>query len=77
MTLTRRSQNFTGSMVMVLVPNKFVPFYTGLMQKKIDTLYTNIGFWAYIAEKTKIDIVKFLPSSLGPLSVSFHCIAHF
>lgn len=44
---------------------------------KIDTLYTNIGFWANLADRTKIDLVRFLPSSLGPLSVSFHCIAHF
>jgi ubiquinone/menaquinone biosynthesis C-methylase UbiE len=45
--------------------------------KKTDTLYTNIGFWATLADRTKIDLVKYLPTSLGPLSVSFHCIAHF
>jgi len=44
---------------------------------KVDTLYTNIGMWANLADRTKIDLVKFLPSSLGTLSVSFHCIAHF
>lgn len=44
---------------------------------KVDTLYTNIGFWANLADKTKVDLVRFLPSSLGPVSVSFHCIAHF
>jgi ubiquinone/menaquinone biosynthesis C-methylase UbiE len=44
---------------------------------KIETIYTNIGFWAYLANRTKIDLVRFLPSSLGSFSVSFHCIAHF
>jgi ubiquinone/menaquinone biosynthesis C-methylase UbiE len=50
---------------------------TGLGAKKIDTIYTSIGLWANLADRTRIDLVRYLPSSLGPLSVSFHCIAHF
>jgi ubiquinone/menaquinone biosynthesis C-methylase UbiE len=50
---------------------------SGLGANEVDKIYTNIGFWAYLAYRTKIDLVRFLPSSLGPLSVSFHCIAHF
>jgi len=49
----------------------------GIGATKIDTIYTNIGFWANLADRTKIDLVRFLPPSLGSLSVSFHCIAHF
>jgi len=45
--------------------------------RKIETIYTSIGLWANLADRTRIDLVRFLPASLGPLSVSFHCIARF
>lgn len=49
----------------------------GLGAIETDTIFTNIGMWANFADRTKIDLVRFLPPSLGPLSASFHCIAHF
>jgi ubiquinone/menaquinone biosynthesis C-methylase UbiE len=49
----------------------------GLGATKVETLYTNIGLWANLADRTKIDLVRFLPPSLGLLSVSFHCISRF
>jgi len=45
--------------------------------KNVQTLYTSIGLWANFADRINVDLVRFLPSSLGPLSVSFHCIARF
>lgn len=48
---------------------------SGLGATKVDTLYTSIGLWANFADRINIDLVRFLPASLGPLSVSFHCIA--